>query len=339
MKIKKGLYQMNLSKNKRTMLRACVSLLLAASFAISVPVGGSAAAASDKGTLVILGDSIGTGHSLPDYNSNGNPKSQYSWATLLSEAYGAKQVNLAVDGDTTSDLLEVISGVGNRRIISKAKVICISIGGNNFLQMMSRLLLSGSMLNEEAVESAYLEMQSAAESDLDAIFAALKEINPDAEVLVQTLFEPYRYFTVQITPDKTVAEWMGSFIDRYNEVLKATAASHGFTVVDVARKFETDGGENWVYSSMREGTLAEAVAALAISNPHPTKDGHRGIFEAYRETANEIFTAAFVSGDTAGSSGSDGSDNKKIGLFVGIGVGVLLLGGACALFILKKKRG
>ncbi len=321
--------------NKKV-FHACASLLLAVSLAVSAP-GVGASEAPEKGTLVILGDSIGTGHSLPDYNSSGNPKSQYSWATLLSEKYGAKQINFAVDGDTTSDLLAVVNNASKRRVIEKAKVICISIGGNNFLQLMGGLVLSGSVFDAEAVESAYIKMQEAAERDLDAIFAELKEINPDAKVLVQTLFEPYRYFEVQVTPDQTVAEWMGAFIDRYNAVLTAKAEAHGFTVVEVARKFETDGKENWVYASMNEGTLADVIAAFATANPHPTKDGHKGIFDAYCETAGEIFTAAFVVKDASGNRGS-GSDNKHIGLIIGIGVGVLLAGGACALMIVKKKR-
>ncbi len=318
--------------NKRVFC-ACASLLLAASLAISA----SAAAAPEKGTLVILGDSIGTGHSLPDYNSEGDPKSKYSWATLLSKKYGAKQINLAVDGDTTSDLLEVVNDASKRRVIADAKVICISVGGNNFLQLMGRLALSGTIFDGEAVESAYVEMETAAERDLDAIFAELKKINPDAKVLVQTLFEPYRYFEIQVTPEQTVAEWMGAFIDRYNAVLTAKAESHGFTVVDVAKKFEADGQKSWVYTSMSEGTLAEAIIAFATANPHPTKDGHKGIFDAYCETAGNIFTAAFGDENTSGARAS-GSDNKHIGLIVGIGIGTILIGSACALILAKKKR-
>ncbi len=327
---------MNLSKNKGTMLRACASLLLAASMAVAAPRAG-AAEPPERGMLVILGDSIGTGHSLPDYNIMGNPKSQYSWATLLSEKYGANQVNFAVDGDTTSDLLAVVNNASKRRVISKAKVICISIGGNNFLQLMGSLVLSGSVFDAEAVENAYVEMQEAAERDLDAIFAALKEINPDAKVLVQTLFEPYRYFEVQVTPEQTVAEWMGAFIDRYNSALTAKAEANGFTVVDVGKKFEIDGEKSWVYASMSEGTLADVIASFATANPHPTKDGHKGIFDAYCETAGDIFTAAFVVKDKA-KDRTSGSDNKHIGLIVGIGVGTILIGSACALILVKKKR-
>ncbi|MBR4014548.1 MAG: SGNH/GDSL hydrolase family protein, partial [Clostridia bacterium] len=234
-----------------------------------------------KHTLLILGDSIATGHSLPDYDSSGNPKSEYSWATLLSKSYGADRVNLAVDGDTTSDLLSVVQNIANRKAISEAKVICVSIGGNNFLQLMGRLVDDDKIFLEGEIESAYLSMQVASESELDGIFTALREINPHAEVLVQTMFEPYRYFTVPISQEKTIGDWMGSYVARYNTLLCEKAEQYGHRVVDVAETFCVEGKQSWLYASMSEGTSQEAIVAIAQANPHPTRAGHQGIFGAY----------------------------------------------------------
>lgn len=323
-------------KNAKAFARACASVLLAASLAASV--GVTCRAAEKKGVLVVLGDSIATGHSLPDYNSGGNPKSKHSWSTLLAEKYGAKQVNLAVDGDTTSDLLLVVRNVTNRRKIEKADVICVSIGGNNFLQMMTVLVASGSMFSSDEVEKSYVQMETAAKSDLDAIFAELKEINPDATVMVQTLFEPYRYFTVPITVDKTVAEWMGAYVERYNAVLTARANEYGITVIDVAAKFENDGDKTWLYSSMESGTLIQAIAALVSSNPHPTLNGHRGIFDAYVEAADAVLAKAFAADEERLQGENPTVEKSKAGLWIGIGAAVVVVASAAAFVCVKKKK-
>ena len=323
-------------KNGRAFARVCASILLAASLATSV--GVTCNAADERKVLVVLGDSIATGHSLSDYNSGGNPKSKLSWSTLLAEKYGAKQVNLAVDGDTTSDLLLAVQNVTYRRMIEKADVICVSIGGNNFLQMMGALVANGSIFNSDEVESSYVQMETAAKGDLDAIFAELKEINPDALIMVQTLFEPYRYFTVPITVGKTVAEWMGAYIDRYNAVLTAKANEHGITVIDVAAKFENDGDRTWLYDSMESGTLIQAIAALANSNPHPTENGHRGIFDAYVEAADSVLSTVLATDNKRPQGEKTVTERPDPGLWIGIGAAVVVTASVVALVCIKKKK-
>lgn len=270
---------------KRLML---FSVILSLFCGLCVP----ATAADTPKNLLILGDSIATGHSLPDYHSNGNPKSQYSWATLLAKHYEAKQVNLAVDGDTTTDLLAVIERAENRAAIASADAICISIGGNNFLHLMGELFQENTLFSIDAVEAAVAPMLQAASADLDRIFTVLKEKNSTAPILVQTLFEPFRYVTVPVAEGVTVADWMGGYIERYNILLKAKAAEHGVLCVDVYEAFRTQGQKSWVYISLESGTLTEALNVLPQANPHPTKDGHRGIYDAYVETAGERLAAA-----------------------------------------------
>ena len=346
-------------------------LLITTLASSAVPIGASAAV-TERATLLILGDSIATGHSLEDYNSAGNPKSQYSWATLLAEEYGAKQVNLAVDGDTTSDLLAVVQANAKRPAIASADVICISIGGNNFLQLMGRLFAQESLFTPDAVDSAYAEVQALAQQDLDDIFAALQGVNPDAKILIQTLLAPYRYFAVEIGNGQTVADWMGTYVDRYNEMLKERANEYGVTVIDVEHTFRERGQESWLYASMSEGTLSEAIMALSQANPHPTKEGHQAIFETYCETAEEILRQALAAKpvtipseeETQSAQTEDGvmteeetvqsavtedqsdvpptekgrTKGRTVALAAGIGAAVAAAVGACAIVMSKKKK-
>jgi len=345
--------------------REVAFVLLATIMLSAVGAVGSSAVQTEPATLLILGDSIATGHSLEDYNSQGNPKSRYSWATLLAESYAAKQINLAVDGDTTANLLEVVQAPAKRNTIAQADVICISIGGNNFLQLMGQLFAAGTIFTPDAVDSAYAEVQAAAQQDLDDIFAKLHSINPEAKILVQTLFAPYRYFTVEIEPGKTIAEWMGVYVDRYNAMLKERAEAVGVTVVDVGETFKTRGQESWLYASMSDGTLNEAILALAQANPHPTKEGHRAIFETYCETADALLTQALaskpvssqteepieteeptvteeVSESEAETDEPPTDTNRPRGKVIAIaaGIGVLLAAtvGACAVVLIKKNK-
>lgn len=294
---------------KRAVCRLGAILLTATLLAsMCLPLGTSAEGAAEK-TLLILGDSVATGYSLPDYNSSGNPKSQYSWATLLAEAYGAKQVNLAVDGDTTSDLLDVVQQAKNADVIASADVICISISGNNVLGVMSALF-EGGTLSADAVEAVFAPVLQGIEADLELIFTELKAKNPDAKVLMQTLYAPYRYFTVPLVDGVTVADWLNGYIDLINARLKAKIEAYGFLCVDVAEAFKTKGQESWLYDSMTEGTFDQVLAAIAQADPHPTKDGHRGIYDAYVETAGDLLAAA-LGAETSESDKTTGSEETE----------------------------
>ena len=219
-------------------------------------------------------------------------------------------------------------------------------------------------------------MESQALLDLDEIFGTLKNINSDAEIIVQTMYEPYQYFTVNIAEGKTVADWMGEYVGRYNDELKAKAEAFGFTVVDVGAAFRENGNEDWLYASMKEGTILDVIAALANTDPHPTKEGHRGIFEAYLDEAGDIIGSAFAEKVTtapattteavittnapemssepiiAPTTPSEATetvsattiatdtktDNNTLKIAVGVSAAVLLVAGIVIIVVSKKKR-
>ena len=90
--------------------------MLAVTLVLALSSSAMFVSTSDKGTLLILGGSIATGHSLPDYDSSGNPKSEYSWATLLSKTYGAEQVNLEYEDGATVSFTMSAFNKGGRKI-------------------------------------------------------------------------------------------------------------------------------------------------------------------------------------------------------------------------------
>ena len=94
----------------------------------------------EQGKLLILGDDIATGNGLSDYNSKGNPKSDFSWTTLLAKQYVAKQYNYAFDGCTTSDLLMDINKPKRQEMITTSDLICISVGNINLSQLLDKYI-------------------------------------------------------------------------------------------------------------------------------------------------------------------------------------------------------
>lgn len=266
-------------------------LVIVMCFSVIVP---NIAQASGKyqGNLLILGDSIATGYGLPDYDSNGEPKAQDAWSTLLAEHYGAKQYNYAKEGATTSDLLYEINFSGNQIAIAGANAICISIGGNNFLDLLSKY-----SQNMESISNIQEEVQTLlteASDDLDDIFTELKSKNPDGFVFVQTLFHPFRNWTADASVvgyDGTIGEWMEIYIDAYNEILREKTQNYGFLCIDVAQKFKEEGAQNWIDGEDYD-TLEAILADVDNIEPLPTKEGHQAIHETYVQTANEALAEA-----------------------------------------------
>ena len=268
-------------------LKRSTALLLTLLLTGTLPVLGNG---SSQKKLLILGDSIATGYSLPGYDSSGDPKAASSWSTLLAERYSAKQYNRAVDGDRTSDLLEEIAKPGNQTLIGSADVICLSIGGNNFLHLLTSY--SDNLFAIAELDSDAEEMLEAASSDLDAIFSGIRQTNSNAPVLVQTLYNPYQYWNISIFGSDTLGEWFGSYIDRYNAILKEKINAYGFVCIEVAEKFKNEGQKSWLYTSIDNATPSEITAALSNADPHPTVEGHRAIYETYVETADELLSKA-----------------------------------------------
>ena len=270
----------------KRILTLLVALTLLGTLCLSV------SAETEEKNLVILGDSIATGHSLPDYNSSGNPKSLVSWSTLLAQTYGAKQYNLAVDGDTVGDLIDVMMSATAQSALAKADLVCLSIGGNDFLQTMSAALGSGTF-DRERIEADGEALLAQIGAKLDTAFTTLKARVPEGTpILTQTLYNPYRYFTVSLFDNLSIGDWIGAFIDRFNATLKQKSADHGILCVDVAATFAGEQGRSYLFDSCESGTPPTVLLAFSQSDPHPTEAGHRAIFDTYVAEAGAVLRAA-----------------------------------------------
>ena len=121
-------------------MKKIVSAVLSAAMSItaltSAPSLFKAEAADSKSGIVILGDSIAAG---------GLRKGSvaYNYGDICGDYLGCKVSNYAVSGYDTSDLVNEIESFTDtqKKAVSDADVVVISIGGNDMMQSLSKYLL------------------------------------------------------------------------------------------------------------------------------------------------------------------------------------------------------
>lgn len=209
-------------KKSRKLISLLLSVLLICSlFTVS-------ATAAERLNYVVLGDSIayGSGLSNPTYACYGK---------IIADTCDFEYKNYSVPGSTTDALLLVLEGEPVIEAVKEADIISISIGGNDFL--MSNIM---KLMVDAIVLKDYTEFDKIAESNyanLCEIMSVIRSANPDALVLLQTLYnpqegyvrEPYQYGAdcinrgilryVEETDDNTVvvdvASALGDDMDNY----------------------------------------------------------------------------------------------------------------------------
>ena len=96
--------------------------------------------------ITVLGDSISTGYGLDD--------DELSYCGYLQEYFDADLDNFAKDGRQTAELIEQLENDADvRSSVEQADLICVSIGGNDVLQIfldsLSELKNAGGNNSEE----------------------------------------------------------------------------------------------------------------------------------------------------------------------------------------------
>ena len=131
---------------------------------------------------VVLGDSIAFGAGMVN-------TVDACYGKIVAETNGYNYVNHSIPGITSGVLLTMVSdGEKIRASIEEAEIISISIGGNNYLTnnivgLAFDCLVKKDMKNFDQIAEVFY-------SEFCAIMDKINEINPDAVVLMQTLYNP-----------------------------------------------------------------------------------------------------------------------------------------------------
>ncbi len=270
-------------RNMKKRVRVWMLLSLLTLFTASVCTGCSAMKKSAVETFVggervcvALGDSICSGYRL-----NEPEKERYS--ALLSGRLGYSEYNYGVDGQTGGELLEFLQD-GKAEALERASLVIVSIGGNNVLAAAMPAIRtifsvgSGRVALEKVYEPINAGIASFGE-ELCAILAEIRKAAPNARIVVQTVYNPYRSFTwfkLRLGGERlSLADFVDSCMRRLNEQILALSKQQDFLVCDVYTVFEQayDRGERPVNAS----------GIGLIFDPHPNASGHLLIAQAYEE--------------------------------------------------------
>ncbi|MHB8063271.1 MAG: GDSL-type esterase/lipase family protein [Ruminiclostridium sp.] len=265
------------------------------------------AATKSTTTYVALGDSITTGYGLVNFNENDvkNKSSANNFVNKLSKKLGAKAVNLGVEGLDSTRFLDPIAKPTTTEQkaavaqIKNASVITISIGGNNvmlpLLAVLNEKIGNGKNIftaNAQEIQEAAIGLifDTAAKNKLqndviagaatfngDAklkktgdyanIISTIKKLNPKAQIIVQTIYNPY---------DLPFTAFFDTAIKSMNaKIFKDSANGKNYKVADVYSAF----------SKAKPGTELVNADTGKTFDPHPTAKGQEVIYTVVASAA------------------------------------------------------
>ena len=234
-------------------MKRLIALLLCLVLAACLPVFG-AAAEEDAPFYLVLGDSIGYGSGLA------NPR-EAVYGRIVADTNGYDYANDAIPGYTTQALLRLMQTENVKANIEKADIISISIGGNNYLlgnmmKLMADVLVKGDDSGFAAIGETYYD-------DLCKIIGTIKEWNPNAVILMQTLYNPQTGYMGEVYDHGT--KWINDSVNRYAEEHPGE-----IEIVDVAAR------------------LTDHPADFAADRIHPSAAGNEKIAVAILEKLAEL---------------------------------------------------
>ena len=195
--VERGIIMQN--KSKKLMAFGGAALMLTTVFA-AMPA--QAVSAADPAKIVILGDSISAGYGLKT--------GECGYYDYLADCIGGTVTNYAVSGYATQDLLDLLDDTSKQSAVSAADYICISIGANDLVRP-ARAYVEKSMKEGETVMDTLKrlakegdatqvisdltrelrEPRKIAKANYITIESKLRELNPNAQIVFQTLYNPF----------------------------------------------------------------------------------------------------------------------------------------------------
>lgn len=286
---------------KKQILSICLALALCLSL---LPGMTLTAVAADGGTYLALGDSITTGYA-PD------GKVDRPFADQVAAAQGYTLVNLAADGEISASLLTKLTAPGSEELTAAtgADLITITIGGNDLMGALyeylaeeyvkdnpdesdfdtddaKALLMSGdsefltfavNKISDPGFTIQILPTLNTFTSNLTNIIGAIKQVNPNATILVATQYNPYYYLakSMEGTPFADTASKISTAFEAGLTFLNgaiSTGTSAGYQVIDVHQTFK----------DAVDGTppVNPCNPSMFTLDFHPNQTGHDLIAEA-----------------------------------------------------------
>ena len=259
----------------KSKLRSILSVLLSA--VLLLCICGAAAGAAEQPRYLVLGDSIAYGSGLS------NP-TEAVYGKVVADTDGFAYENYAVPGYTTGNLLRLMENETVRTSITAADIISISIGGNNFLLGDLNGILYDGIVKEDYTRLE--EITAGFSEDLATIVGTIRAMNPDAAILLQTLYNPQTGY---------IGEVYQQGADRLNAAIRNYAQENPgeILVVEVAQ------------------ALTDSDRDFAADRIHPSAAGNEKIAAAVLQTLYENGLGS----ETVPVINAPGADARGAGMF------------------------
>jgi lysophospholipase L1-like esterase len=234
----------------------CLLLASTTAYANRPPGGGGGGGKTPSVAYTALGDSIAVGK-----GATSNYGYVYHFRDYLASVHGSVDLkNQAKLGIKSGDLLTQLRlDRATRTAVKKAKVITISIGGNNLLGCASD--------NYNGIsDSCAASGVSAFSSDWPKILQEIRNrIGSTGQIYVMNIYNPY-------TGDDSNYVKANDYVQQINDVISRSdyVATYSYTVVDVYSHFSGTLDGSW--------KVCQWTHFCASSrDPHPNDEGHRQI--------------------------------------------------------------
>lgn len=315
----KGVYRLY-SKIRNTLSRAGVIALIAGCLAISMQAAAAPAAETDQPSpetfdIVVLGDSLAAGYEH-GFTEKSVPYgyAEHVFEQALFQGYRAEYVNYGILGLRSDGLSKWLSAATEGTVVSKediqatlsdpraeaffanteqlnedvrsAELILISIGGNDFLQLLYNLEEDGEIVafdklsTEEQTElqTKLADLLDTYEDDLESTLETIRQLQLGAEIVVANQYLPVPFMKIKgevsyLIPEST-ADFLVEGQTKLHERLKAIVADFegkdvNIKIADAAAAIEKS---ILTYTSISDGDV------------HPTKSGYAALGKAFSET-------------------------------------------------------
>ena len=258
-----------------TKIRKQLIALFLAAVTLMLP-GLPAKAASEERSLVYtaLGDSISTGYKLSNVSD--------SYVSLFGKYLNTTPANLGQNGLDSTGLLKKLDS--DQKVIAQIKksdIITVSMGGNDMLTIFANMQPTSfnSLLNDvkqfqgKSMQQKLLSGVDTFSKNWPKIIARLKELSPNATIVVTTLINPYQGIAINVP--LLLNFDFGTYSDTYVKKINAVItkdASGNYLVADSYTLFK----------SHKNQTLTNADLSSLNFDPHPNVVGHNLIFKAHQ---------------------------------------------------------
>ncbi len=274
-----------MKRTLKSMLSAAAAAAMAFSTLAYFPYGAFRVSADEVPDYLALGDSISTGYGLADATEEG-------FVYRVASELGYNLCNAAVNGNTAEGIFLQLADGGLDDEIMDAELITLTCGGNDLMGVLYEQIAvtynasEGTAVTAEEVlaslaagESTYTwtamsVLRTFSESDtfrnalsgytenLTAVMTYIREVNPGAEVILCTQYNPYQVFKGTFLYH-SVYTGIEAGVLELNQVIAAKAPTLDYTAVDVYQEF-ADSAEN----------LCNAQITPLNLDFHPNAGGH-----------------------------------------------------------------